>query len=189
MDFFTVEFYPDARRDKKEKGKKCIGYWPAFSYGYYDMCIPIAIWGRTIFWIMNPFGKYSCFIVGTGLLLSVFVVHSKLQVHWPLKRGKVFQVTPLCCSTIVKKKKKCLYCSPVSTAFLPNCFGHIFWWRAAKAYCPKRMRTLNLEYLRCKYWSGLICHQDCKDYSTTSAIMIIISLCAETVPKNMSVQM
>ena len=39
------------------------------------------------------------------------------------------------------------------------------------------MRTLNLEYLRCKYWSGLICHQDCKDYSTTSAIMII-SLCA-----------
>ena len=178
MDFFTVEFYPDARREKNGVGEKMYWLLTCFFLWLLRYVHPYCNMGqRTIFWIMNPFGKYSCFIVGTGLLLSVFVVHSKLQVHWPLKRGKVFQVTPLCCSTIVKKKKKCLYCSPVSTAFLPNCFGHIFWWRAAKAYCPKRMRTLNLEYLRCKYWSGLICHQDCKDYSTTSAIMII-SLCA-----------
>ena len=124
----------------------------------------------------EPFWKIQLFYSGYWAAVSLcspFKTPSPLAI----KERKSFPGHSSVLQHYSREEKKCLYCSPVSTAFLPNCFGHIFWWRAAKAYCPKRMRTLNLEYLRCKYWSGLICHHHCKDYSTTSAIMII-SLCA-----------
>ena len=89
-------------------------YWllTCFSDGYYTvdlMCIPLQYLGQNIL-NYGPFGKiqlffmvwckeyfcYSCYCAAVSLSDVVVVVHSKRKkVHWPLKRGKVFQVTLL----------------------------------------------------------------------------------------------
>ena len=96
----------------KKKGENWL-YWllTCFSDGYYTvdlMCIPLQYLGQNIL-NYGPFGKiqlffmvwckeyfcYSCYCAAVSLS-DVVVVHSKRKkVHWPLKRGKVFQVTLL----------------------------------------------------------------------------------------------
>ena len=60
------------------------------------------------------------------------VVHSKRKkVHWPLKRGKVFQVTLLSQLWCIEEKSASFSAlTDYTAAFLPNCFGHIFWFLA-----------------------------------------------------------
>ena len=116
--FFHAEFFFHSQLKKlqvfffKKKGENWL-YWllTCFSDGYYTvdlMCIPLQYLGQNIL-NYGPFGKiqlffmvwckeyfcYSCYCAAVSLS-DVVVVHSKRKkVHWPLKRGKVFQVTLL----------------------------------------------------------------------------------------------
>ena len=114
---FTVKkapgfFFFKSKKKKQRKGENWL-YWllTCFSDGYYTvdlMCIPLQYLGQNIL-NYGPFGKiqlffmvwckeyfcYSCYCAAVSLS-DVVVVHSKRKkVHWPLKRGKVFQVTLL----------------------------------------------------------------------------------------------
>ena len=111
--FFFIHSWKSSRFfSSKRRGGNWL-YWllTCFSDGYYTvdlMCIPLQYLGQNIL-NYGPFGKiqlffmvwckeyfcYSCYCAAVSLS-DVVVVHSKRKkVHWPLKRGKVFQVTLL----------------------------------------------------------------------------------------------
>lgn len=142
--FFHAEFFfiHSWKSSFQEEGEKCVlaidllFWWLLHSRSW--CASHCNIWGKT-FWIMDRLGKYSCFLwfdVRNTFAVSLsdvgVVVHSKRKkVHWPLKRGKVFQVTLLSQLWCIEEKSASFSAlTDYTAAFLPNCFGHIFWFLA-----------------------------------------------------------